>query len=187
MEAITVKEYPVNSIEWSCRDREERLYPESTWGEDGFLFTPVKTIEHPFLQKLIDIGAILTNWMGEWTLFANKSYVMFHVYDGFVNLECISTLVEERGKGSGTMVMKAIVEAAKETNTEIRLRACNVTGGGFMVRVPHIVIDEGMKKKGKIPTSKLPAWYKKFGFVKVADVISRGKKAGVNMVFNPQK
>lgn len=102
-------------------------------------------------------------------------------------MECISTLVDERGKGSATEVMKAIVEAAKETNTEVRLRACNVTGGGWLVKCNHIAISHGMQKKGKIPTAKLPAWYKKFGFVKVADVIHMGKKNGVNMVFNPQK
>lgn len=187
METVVKKEYAINSPEWSCRNKDERLYPSRTWGEDGFLFTPVKTIEHPFLQKLINMGGTLTNWMGEWTLFTNSCYVMFHVYDGFVNLECISTLVEERKKGHGSMVMMAIVEAAKETQTEIRLRACNVTGGGFMVRVQHIAISEGMKKKDKIPTAKLVGWYKKFGFIKVADVIYRGKKNGVNMIFNPQK
>lgn len=187
MEVAVKKEYAIDSPEWSCRSKDERLYPTRTWGEGSLFMTPVKTIEHPFLQKLIDMGAILTDWMGEWTLLASKCYVMFHVYDGFVNLECISTLVEERKKGYGSEVMKAIVEAAKETNTEIRLRACNVTGGGFLVRVPHLAIGEGMKKKGKIPTAKLPAWYKKFGFVKVADVVYRGKKNGVNMVFNPQK
>lgn len=187
METAVKKEYAIDSPEWSCRPQSERLYPERTWGENSFSFTPVKTIEQPFLQKLIDMGAVITNWMGEWTMFANQSYVMFHVYEGFINLECISTLVEERGKGSATNVMNAIVAAAKETNTEIRLRSCNVTGSGWMVRVQHIAIGEGMKTKGKIPTAKLPAWYKKFGFVKVADCIYRGKKQGVNMIFNPQK
>ncbi len=188
MESVIKKEYAIDSIEWSCRDKDARLYPEREWGEGNMLFNSVKTIKQPFLQKLIDMGAILTNWMGEWTLFANHSYVMFHVYEDFINLECISTLVEERGKGSATSVMKAIIAAAKETNTEIRLRACNVTGGRSFMRGPlHIAISEGTKMKGKIPTAKLSAWYKKFGFVKVADAMRKGKKQGVNMVFNPQK
>lgn len=182
-----MKDYPIDSIEWSCRSKDERLYPTRTWGEGNLLLTPVQTIEQPFLQKLIDMGGTITNWMGEWTLFTNNCNVMFHVYEGFINLECISTIVEKRKKGHGSVVMKAIIEAAKETNTEIRLRACNVTGGGFMTRVQHLVIAEGMKKKDKIPTAKLPTWYKKFGFIKVADVIYREKKQGINMVFNPQK
>jgi GNAT superfamily N-acetyltransferase len=189
METPVKKDYPIDSIDWSCRDREERLYPEREWGEGNWMMTPVKTIEQPFLQAMIDMGATLTDWMGEWTMFADKCYIMFHVYDGFINLECISTMVEERRKGVGSKVMQAIVAAAKETNTEIRLRACNVTGGrnNIFVRVPHIVISEGTKTKNKIPTAKLAKWYKKFGFVKVADVKHRGKNAGVNMVYNQQK
>jgi GNAT superfamily N-acetyltransferase len=188
METLALKkEYAINSTEWCYRSKEHRLYPVRTWGEGNFMITPVKTIEQPFLQKLIDMGATLANYCGEWTLFAANSYVLFHVIEGFINLECISTTVEERGKGSGTAVMNAIVAAAKETNTEIRLRACNVTGGGFMIGPNHIAISVGMQMKGKIPTAKLAAWYKKFGFVKVADVVHRGKKKGVNMVFNSQK
>jgi len=176
----------INSIDWSCRSRSERKYPDRTWGEGSFIFTPVKTIEQPFLQKMIDFGGLLTQMQGEWTYYGIDSSVMFHVYDGFINLECIATHYEARGKGSATKVMEAIVAAAKETNTEIRLRACNVTGHGFNGMANHVVVASAMYKKGKIPVSQLPKWYAKFGFVKVADCIHRGKKQGVNMVFNPQ-
>lgn len=187
METVTPKkEYAIDSPSWSCRNRDERLYPTREWGEGNMLYTPVKSIEHLFLQKLIDFGAILTNVQGEWTIFANKSLIMLHVYDGFINLECISTPVEDRGQGSATNVMKAFVAAAKETNTEVRLRACNVTGGNWMGGMDHIVVNHGKQKKGKIPTGSLPKWYAKFGFVKVANCMYRGKKNGINMVFNPQ-
>lgn len=33
--AVNKKEYAINSIEWSCRNREERLYPYREWGEHG--------------------------------------------------------------------------------------------------------------------------------------------------------
>lgn len=82
MEAVVKKEPAIDSPEWSCRNRDQRLYPEREWGEGNFMFTPVKTIKQPFLQKLIDMGATLTDWMGEWTLLTNNSYVLFHVYEG---------------------------------------------------------------------------------------------------------
>ena len=178
-------EYANDSINWACRDKEQRLYPERTWGKADFLFTPVETIQHPFLQKLIDYKGLLTNVQGEWTYMGCSTYVMFHVYDGFVNLECISTPVEERGKGSATKIMLAIVEAAKETNTEIRLRATNVTGHSWSGIMQHLVIATGINKKGKIPVGKLVKWYEKFGFTKVATCMFRGKKCGTNMVFKP--
>jgi len=178
-------EYAIDSMEWACRSKEERLYPERTWGENHFLFTAVKTIEHPFLQKMISYGGILTNVQGEWTYIGCSTYVMFHVYDGFVNLECISTPFEERRKGSATKIMLAIVEAAKETNTEIRLRACNVTGHGWSGIMQHLVIANAKNPKNKIPANKLPKWYEKFGFKKVAACVYRGKKYGTNMVFKP--
>ena len=180
-------EISIDSMDWSCRTRSERKYPERTWGENNMLFTPVKTIEQPFLQKMVDYGGLLCNMQGEWTYLGLNTTVMFHVYDGFINLECIATDSQERGKGSAGKIMEAIVKAAKETNTEIRLRACNVTGHGWDGMANHMVVASGMNRKGKIPVAKLPKWYGKYGFVKVADCIYRGKKQGVNMVFNPQK
>jgi len=182
---LTVERKPIadNSIEFSCRDRSERLYPECEW-EDSFLFSQAIKSEHPFLQKLIDYKGLLTNMMGEWVYLAYKSMVMLHVYDGFVNIECISTPHDMRGQGSGKLTMQALVQAAKETGTELRLRACNVTGNGWNM-AQHPVIANGMKTKGKIPTAKLQAWYEKFGFEKVATVIYRGKKQGVNMILKP--
>ena len=173
------------SIDWSCRNKSDRLYPNAEFTE-GWICYVVK-IDNPFLQKLVDMKAALNLTQGEWTLYADKSMVMFHVYDGFINLECISTPVEERGKGSATKVMQAIIHAANETGTEIRLRACNVTGHGWSGLMNHIVVATGMVKKNKIPTAKLQKWYEKFGFVKVADAIHKGKKAGVNMVYLPKK
>jgi GNAT superfamily N-acetyltransferase len=188
-EATTAaKVYPIDSIQWSCRSKNERIYPQCEWSPN-FMFLQATSSTHPYLQKLIDYKGILADYMGEITYMALNCYVMLHVYEGFVNIECISTPVEERNKGYATKVMEALVQAAKETGTELRLRATNVTGGGWMIRVPHIVIATGIPKKGKIPTAKLPNWYKKFGFVKVADVKHMGKKAGVNMQFipDPQK
>lgn len=181
-----IKEAQINSINWSCKDRRERLHPEIEWDMSNSFIHSVTKIENPFLQRLINMNAVLTKMEGEWTLLADKSFVMFHIYEGFINLECISTPVEERGKGSATLAMKAIVTAAKETNTEIRLRACNVTGHGWKGMHNHIVVALGMVKKGKIPVAKLQKWYEKFGFVKVADVIHKDKKAGVNMIYKPQ-
>lgn len=185
MEAIAQKEISVDSVDWSCRNQTERLYPDAEW-VDGF-FPHVKTIGVPFFQKLVDMKGLLTLTMGEWTLYASNSVVMFHLYDGFVNLECISTGVEDRGQGSATLVMNAIVAAAKETNTEIRLRACNVTGHGYNGMPNHVAVAMGMSKKGKIPTAKLQNWYEKFGFVKVGDAIRKGKKSGVNMIYNQKQ
>lgn len=179
---VVKKDISVTSADWSCRDKFERLYPECEWKE-SFLFAQAISSEHPFLQKLIDFKGLLTNVMGEWTYFGHESMAMIHIYKDFVNLECISTPDELRGKGSAGKLMAAIIQAAKETSTELRLRACNVTGNGWNLP-QHPVVAHGIKKRGKIPTSQLPKWYAKFGFVQVGIAMHRGKKAGVNMVYN---
>lgn len=173
----------INSVDWSCRSKSERIFPEAEWTVKGF-FNAVQAIQHTFLQKLVDTKGILTCIMGEWTFYGVESVVMLHVYPDFVNIECISTYHECRGKGSASKLMTAIVDAAKETGTELRLRACNVTGHGWSMP-NHPAVAAGMKKIGKIPTASLPKWYQKFGFVKVSNVTHRGKSCGVNMVYRP--
>lgn len=179
-------EYTTNTIGWACRSRSERIFPD---GEQigGFMWNTFKTIDHPFLQKLIDYNAMVTYFQGEVTVLGKDSMVLLHVNKDFVNIECISTPVEHRKQGSASYLMKAMIQAADETGTELRLRACNVTGHGPGWMIPdHIVVGHGAKKKGKIPTAKLKQWYEKLGFKTVGQVTG-GKHKGVNMQYLPKK
>ena len=94
----------------------------------------------------------------------HDSFVMFKVIDDdTILLECISTPSNKRNQGSATKLMTAIVAIAGDTNTQIKLFACNVMGNGFNF-CQHMVIAMGMQKKNKIPVGKLKGWYQKFGF-----------------------
>ena len=155
------------------------IYPKFETENRGFVNAIVK-IENEFLQGLIDIGGLLF-LEGDFTLMGFDTMVLFRVLDNkVINLECISTNPDKRKQGSGTKLMNAIVKVAKETNTQINLLACNVTGGLFNT-MPHMVIGQAMIKTNKIPVKKLKAWYMKFGF----EPICYDKRTnGWVMVFN---
>lgn len=144
--------------------------------EVNMMFNAVKTIDNAFLQGLVNLGAIVIADRTGFSVMAFNSYVFFLINEESVVLECISTPVDERGKGSGTKFLKVICEVAKATCTNITLRACDVTINSFMM--PPFAIAHGAKKKGKIPVKDLPKWYEKFGFEKVK---SPGKQKGVFM------
>lgn len=178
-------EPPVSSPEWCCRTRAEKLFPDAEWKFHPLLSSATK-VNHPFLQALVDIHAHVGIMMGDWTVLAYESLILLHVYRDFINLECIATPEEFRGRGSAGKCMKALVMVSDETGIPIRLRACNVTGGGWNMLPQHPVIAAGMKKKGKMPVRKLPEWYKKFGFELVANVYYQGKAHGYNMQYIPK-
>lgn len=140
-------------------------YPD--FKTSGTFLNEITSIENRFLQKLIDMGATVV-CMNEFTVFGFKSLAMFKIIDdNTILLECISTPVEERRQGSANKLMQAFIECANETNTQINLFACNVTGNGFMM-MQHMVISHGMKTKNKIPVGQLKSWYEKFGFKALA-------------------
>lgn len=141
---------------------EQYKYPKFEVVNAG-LFNKIIKIENRFLQKLIEMQAMVV-LINEFTVFAGNSLTMFKVVDDdTIYLECISTPSDARNQGSATKSMQAFIEAAKETNTKITLFACNVTGNGWAM-MQHMVIATGMVKKNKIPVAKLKGWYEKFGF-----------------------
>lgn len=183
---ITPTPEPANNTpQWACRDRHERLFPDAEW-EDGMMVSSAKNIKHPFLQAIVDCKAIVTIIQGEWTVLGAKSLILLHVYKNFINIECISTPEEFRGKGSASKCMRMLVAVSNKTNIPLRLRASNVTGHGWNGLPQHVVIAAGMRKKGKIPVRDLPKWYEKFGFELVANVYHKGKPNGYNMQYIPK-
>lgn len=156
-----------------------RLVPKYEANSTG-LFNAITKIDHPFLQALVDVKAILIHERNYFTMFAEESLVQFFIHRDSVTLECISTPIDCRGKGSATKVMQAIVEAAKETNTVIELRTANVSFGLGGISFSSLTVAHGAQKKNKIPVAKLPAFYEKFGFVKTGKV-----KSGYTMEFKP--
>lgn len=146
-----------------------------------FLFNALVTVDNPFLQAVVDTGAIVYYDKGEgFSIMAYSSLVYIHIHKTYVNLECISTPVDERGKGSATKTLTALVALAKETKTTIRLRATNVERGWVHMGMP-LAIMHGYNKKGKIPVTQLVAWYKKFGF----EVTGKKTKMGTPMEYKP--
>ena len=156
-----------------------KVYPKATY-KGGFLINAIETIDHPFLQGLIGLQATVGILQGEYTVLACDSLVLLFVYETHVEIECIATVEEERGKGSATKVMNAMCQVADETGTVLKLRTANVTGNGWAM-AQHTVVANGRRKKGKIPVGSLPAWYEKFGFVKVEKVLRRGRSTGWRM------
>lgn len=183
--ATTPVEPANNTAEWSCRSRSERLYPDGEWNPSA-IFGKYNSNDHPFLQKLITIGAHVTIMQGEWTVLAYSSVLLLHIHKDFINIECIATPEEFRNQGSGSKTMKALVTVSDETQIPLRLRACNVTGHGWNMLPQHIAVAKGMAKKGKIPVNKLHTWYEKFGFKCVARVFRKGKFNGWNMEYTPK-
>ena len=138
------------------------IYPNFTTKNKGFM-NQIVTIENKFLQGLINIGGVLI-LEGEFTLMGYDSFVMFKVIDdNTILLECISTPYDKRNQGSATKLLKAIIQVADETQTQIDLFACNVTGNGWNMG-QQMVISMGMVKNNKIPVGKLKGWYEQFGF-----------------------
>lgn len=181
----------VDSMKWAWSGDEQRIFPKGEWKTSGsvlaFMYGAYESVEHPFLQKLIDIGAHVTRFQGEIVVFAYESMMMLHVYKDFINLECITTPADLRMQGSGTKTMKALVHVSKETGIPIRLRAGLVSGPGPAWMIPaHIVVVHGAKKKNKIPISKLKAWYQSFGFTPVGLVKVKGVNNGWNMEYKPK-
>lgn len=177
----------VNSPYWTVGGGLTKLFPKYKMVALNPIVDQCTEVDHPFLQLLIDIKAVVTIMQGDWLVLAYESLILLHVYDGFINLECIATPVEYRGKGSAKKTMEALVAISDETGIPIRLRACNVTGHGWNMLPQNVVVAAGMKKPGKIPVAQLPAFYEKFGFEKLANVYHKGKPEGYNMIYNPKK
>lgn len=175
----------INSTEWACRSKHERLYPEADWS-----FHPISNkatnIAHPFLNKFAEINGHVCVMMGEWVIIGYSSLAMVHIYKDFVNIECIATPQEFRREGSATKLMEAFIAVSDETGIPLRLRACNVTGHDWNGIAQHPVIAKAMQKKNKLPVRELPKWYQKFGFVIVAQVFRKGKANGWNMLYSPK-
>lgn len=176
----------INTEEWACRDKYDRLYPAAEW-EFHWLFNKATSIDHPFLNEFVKIKAHVCIVMGEWVIIGYDSLAMVHVYKDFINLECIATPSEFRKQGSGTKLMKALVAVSDETGIPIRLRACLVTGHGWNGIPNHPVIQKAIDRKNKIPVRDLPKWCHKFGFVTIAQVFRKGKAHGWNMLYSPKK
>jgi len=153
----------------------EKLIPEFTT-EQKLMFNVVAKIENPFIQSIVDLGAIVFLDRNGFTIMGYQSmaYVFLHE-NNIVTLECISTPANVRKQGSGTLLLTLLVKKAKETNTKIVLRATNVTNSK-MFFMPPMPIAQGSVTKNKIPVKLLPNWYKKFGFVEVSK-----DKEGVHM------
>jgi predicted GNAT family acetyltransferase len=149
------------------------------------MFNAVEKIENKFLQSIVDKGAIVFLDRGDgFTILGYESVAYVQIKatdDSTIHIECISTPVENRGRGSATHMMKLFTEIADNTNTKLELTATNVTTSRLMM-MPPMAIAHGANKKGKIPVSKLPEWYSKFGFKRVGPKT----KDGVAMTYTPK-
>lgn len=179
-------EPPINTVEWACRDKRFRLYPEATW-TFHVIANKATTVNHPYLQALVKAKAHVCMMGGEWCVIGYSSLAMLHIYKDFINIECIATPQEFRGEGSASKLMEAFTIISNETGIPLRLRACNVTGHRWTGLPQHPVVAKAMQKKGKIPVRDLPKWYQKFGFTMVAQVFQKGKARGWNMLYTPKK
>jgi ribosomal protein S18 acetylase RimI-like enzyme len=160
-------------------EKKERRYPKFETVISG-IWNSITTIDHPFLQKLIDSKAMMILMGGEFTVYAGDLVgVLLCVHDDAIHIECISTTKDNRNKGEATKVMQCLIAISKETKIPITLRTANVTGNGWNM-MQHPVVMMGMEKKGKIPSGSLHKWYEKLGFQKVEKV-----KNGYSMIFKP--
>lgn len=180
-------EPPINSRRWACRYSSEQIHIS---GEFAFhpLFDSMAThTSNEFLNACIAYKALVGVMHNEWTIIGCSSIALVFIYKDFINLECIATPPEFRREGSANKMMKMIVRAADDSQTPIRLRACNVTGRGPSWMLPeHPAIIKGALKKGKLPVKHLVKWYEKFGFKVVAQVFEKGKADGWNMEYTPR-
>lgn len=143
-------------------------------------FNAIVKIDQPFLQKLVDMGALMIAGRDYFEIFAFQSMVMFKVRDGYVYIECLSTQSEARNQGSATKTMQAVIAAANATSTVLKLTTSNV-GINNAAFAPPLTISMGTIKSNKIPVAKLKAFYEKFGFV----VEKKLKQNEYEMVFTP--
>lgn len=140
----------------------------------------LESVEHPFLQEIINMKAALCFLGGEFTVYAcNLVGVLLFVYEDSIEIECISTDVKSRNQGQASEVMRALTSISNKTGIPITLRTANVTGNGYQM-MQHPVIMLGMQKKGKIPPAQLKKFYEKFGF-KVTEKV----KLGYRMLYQP--
>lgn len=144
--------------------RDRNLMPKfstTVWA----IFNVVEKIEHVFMQTLVDANAKIIVGRDYFELMAYDSVAMLKIREGYVYLECLATPKDFRGQGSATKLMTALIEAAKETNTIIRLTTAVVSWNRGSAIIPPMAIGHGSVTKGKIPVNKLKDFYKKFGFV----------------------
>lgn len=140
-----------------------KLYPKFETTPSGW-YNKITKVEHPFLQKLVDMKALVILMAGEFTVYAGDLVgVLLFVHAGSVELECIAVDPDKRNKGQASNIMKALVNISNDTGIPITLRTANVSGNGWNI-AQHPVIAMGMVKKGKIPVAKLKKFYEKFGF-----------------------
>jgi hypothetical protein len=184
---VKEKEPAINSMWWSLKTQSERILPECEAYVDRFTHGQYVGVKHGFLSVLEQAGAQIL-WMGgEITVLGYDSMAILMIYTDFVCLECISTPVELRGQGSAGKFLTELCRASDVSGLPIRLRASKVKYARMSWFIPHPVIVAGAETKGKLPVSKLPAWYQKYGFTLVSQVFHRGKANGWNMLYTPKK
>lgn len=156
-----------------------KLYPKFEC-KSFSMMGEIQTVDHPFLQEILNMKAALCFLGKEFTVYAlNLVGVLLFVYDDSIEIECISTDVKSRNQGQASEVMRALTSISDKTGIPITLRTANVTGNGYQM-MQHPVIMLGMQKKGKIPPAQLKKFYEKFGF-KVTEKV----KNGYRMIYQP--
>lgn len=168
--------------EYKYGHSEGKYYPDGEFEAQGMFMTMIKC-EHPFIQKLIDIKAMVFYQQGEITVIALNGMMLIKIYKDEIYLECVSVPEEFRQQGTGTKLMEALKHASDETNIPVTLRAANVTGMRMTGMPNHMVVQMGIPKKNKIPANKLVQWYEKLGFQKVEKV---KKPPSMKMIYFPQ-
>jgi hypothetical protein len=160
-------------------DKRVKLYPKFEY-KPFSMFGEIQSVEHPFLQEIINMKAGLCFLGKEFTVYAcDLVGVLLFIYEDSIEIECISTVSEKRRTGQASEVMRALTHISDKTGIPITLRTANVTGNGYMM-MQHPVIMLGMKKTNKVPTAKLKTFYEKFGF-KVTEKV----KSGYRMIYQP--
>ena len=146
----------------------------------SIMFNAITKIDDLYLQSLVNQGATIISERDGFTVMGYSSMAHLFIHEDCMTLECITTFVQERGKGSGTKLMNALTETADKMGVRLELRATKVSTNPLTMSI--MAINIGSQTKGKIPVGQLPKWYEKFGFEKV------GKdKHGTHMVRIPRE
>jgi GNAT superfamily N-acetyltransferase len=136
--------------------------------KDGYTFmfgTPILTVENPFLNALLKMGGFIIPGRNKVFGIFSLALAEFKIVSPTeVELELLTTPPDERGQGHAKKLMGAIIKAADDTGTTIRLRTANVAHGMMGPTSPiHLI---ACQKAKKIPAKSLPKFYEKFGFEK---------------------